>query len=177
MEKSIIKRFRYNNVNTVVTLARETKRLQDQVNRLSNLTPRDRAEFIGKMLKDGNYDTVLGEARKKNNETREGKETNAKKRAKEDEIKRKMLNIAKGDRAYLKSYMIGERIESVSKINQNKLKEKVGKDWRPKLKAIWTGLFGAAPDRNSCTLVRIITKKSFKSNEEKDGEGEPKQWA
>ena len=148
LEKSIIKRFRYNNVNTVVTLARETKRLQDQVNRLSNLTPRDRAEFIGKMLKDGNYDTVLGEARKKNNETREGKETNAKKRAKEDEIKRKMLNIAKGDRAYLKSYMIGERIESASKINQNKLKEKVGKDMevaKLKAKAVGPGLFGAAP--------------------------------
>ena len=59
-----------------------------------------------------------------------------------------MLNIAKGDRAYLKSYMIGERIESASKINQNKLKEKVGKDMevaKLKAKAVGPGLFGAAP--------------------------------
>tara|TARA_Y100001958_G_scaffold59638_1_gene40135 strand:- start:2930 stop:7561 length:4632 start_codon:yes stop_codon:yes gene_type:complete len=183
LEKSIIKRFRYNNVNTVVTLARETKRLQDQVNRLSNLTPRDRAEFIGKMLKDGNYDTVLGEARKKNNETREGKKKNAAraeqtlKESKEKRVKEaEMLKIARGDRAYLQSYMSFRNFESASNIDEKKLRAKVVKDMKvAELKAAVAeprGLFGAAPRPKLVYISPKTYDKELQNAENKKKEKE-----
>ena len=180
LESSITRRLKTAtnaNVENVVTLARETKRLQGQLDLLKHLKRGEREQFLMGMLANGTtYNSILKNARKKNNETREGKETNAAQaektraeRAKEAE----MLKIARGDRDYLKSYMIDEKIESASKINQKQLKEKVDKDMKiAQSKAAVAertrGLFGAAPRPKLVYISRNKYDKELQNAENKE---------